>query len=60
VLFTRKHGRELGISHEGIWQIPQQVVLTVLFETDKLDKLKAFWRGIIDGVRMPLDTVVGK
>lgn len=60
VLFTRKHGRELGISHEGIWQIPQQVVLTVLFETEKLDKVKAFWRGIIDGVRMPLDTAVGK
>ncbi len=54
VLFTRKHGRRLGITHEGIWQIPQQVALTVLFESQRPAKLAAFARGVRDGMRMPL------
>ncbi len=54
VLFTRKHGRELGITNEGVWQIPQQVVLTVLFEDQKSAKLRAFLKGLVDGVRSPL------
>jgi rhamnosyltransferase len=55
VLFTRKHGRRLGVTNEGVWQIPQQVVLTVLFEKEKLAKLRAFLSGAVDGVRLPLD-----
>jgi rhamnosyltransferase len=54
VLFTRKHWRKTGITHEGIWQVPQQVVLTLLFEPQRRLKLSAFLRGIRDGVRMPL------
>ncbi len=54
VLFTRKYGRRIGVTHEGIWQIPQQIALTLLFETDRRPKLAAFVRGIRDGVRMPI------
>jgi len=51
VLFTRKHGRKLGITHEGIWQIPQQIALTLLFEPQRRAKMSAFARGIRDGFR---------
>lgn len=54
VLFTRKYWRKLGITHEGIFQLPQQIVLTLLFEPEKLKKLTAFIRGIRDGIRMEL------
>ncbi|MEV8000937.1 glycosyltransferase [Pseudarthrobacter oxydans] len=54
ILFTRKHGRKLGLTHEGIWQIPQQIALTLLFERQRLAKLKGFLRGIRDGLREPL------
>lgn len=54
VLFTRKHGRKLGLTHEGIWQIPQQIALTLVFERQRFAKLKGFVRGIRDGLRVPL------
>lgn len=54
VLFTRKHGRTLGVTHEGIWQLPQQMALTLLFEDKRMRKLLAFVRGIRDGARLPL------
>lgn len=54
VIFTRKYGRQIGISHEGIWQIPQQILLTVAFESDRWRKLMSFVRGIRDGIRMRL------
>lgn len=54
ILFTRKHGRKLGLTHEGAWQLPQQIALTVIFEKEKTSKLKAFFRGIRDGIREPL------
>lgn len=54
VLFTRKHGRQLGMTHEGVWQIPQQIALTILFEDRRVEKLRAFLSGIRDGLRMPL------
>ena len=54
VLFTRKHGRKLGLTHEGIWQIPQQVALTLVFERQRAAKLKGFIRGVRDGIRVPL------
>lgn len=55
VLFTRKYGRTIGISNEGIWQIPQQVVLTVLFEQQRWIKFREFAKGTIDGFRVPLE-----
>ena len=55
VIFTKKYGRQLGVTHEGVWQIPQQVLLTVLFENHKRAKLAAFARGIRDGVRFRVD-----
>lgn len=54
VLFTRKYGRQLGVSHEGVWQIPQQVILTILFERKRLAKLRSFARGIRDGIALDL------
>jgi rhamnosyltransferase len=54
VLFSRKHGRKLGLTHEGIWQIPQQIALTLIFERQRVAKLKGFVRGIWDGLRVPL------
>lgn len=54
VLFTRKHGRKLGVTHEGIWQIPQQIALTLIFERQRVAKLWSFVRGIRDGLRVPL------
>jgi rhamnosyltransferase len=54
IVFTRKYGRQIGLTHEGAWQIPAQVVLTLLFETEKRAKLREFWRGVWDGFRMPL------
>lgn len=52
VLFTKKYGRHIGISHEGVAQLPQQIALTLLFEDDRRQKLTAFARGIRDGLRM--------
>lgn len=54
VLFTRKHGRTLGVTHEGVWQIPQQIALTLMFERERVAKFKEFVRGIRDGLRVPL------
>ena len=54
VLFTRKHGRTLGLTNEGAWQIPQQIALTILFEPDRARKLRAFLRGTRDGLREDL------
>lgn len=51
VIFTRRYGRKIGITHEGIWQLPQQVVLTLVFERERRAKAKAFYRGIRDGIR---------
>lgn len=51
VLFTRKYGKQLGLTHEGIWQLPQQILLTLIFEKQRLPKLKAFFRGVRDGIR---------
>lgn len=54
VLFTRKYGRRIGLTHEGIWQLPQQVLLTLLFERNRWSKLKGFARGFLDGLRTPV------
>lgn len=54
VLFTRKYWRAIGLTHEGVWQIPQQVALTVLFESGRWRKLLSFIRGVWDGIRLTL------
>lgn len=54
VLYSRKHWRSIGFANEGIVQIPQQMFLTLAFEENRLRKLRAFIRGIIDGIRTPL------
>lgn len=56
VLYTKKHWRYIGFANEGIAQIPQQILLTLVFEEQRLSKLLAFARGIADGVRLPLPT----
>lgn len=54
VLYSKRHWRSIGFANEGVVQIPQQILLTLLFETRRLVKLRAFLRGILDGVRTPL------
>lgn len=54
VVFTRKYWRVIGITHEGVWQLPQQIILTLLFEEGKWPKLRAFARGTWDGIRLTL------
>lgn len=54
VLFTRKFWGRIGLTNEGAVQIPQQIFLTLLFERDRLRKLHAFFRGTLDGLRMPM------
>lgn len=51
ILFTKKYGRAIGMTHEGVWQLPQQILLTLLFEEDRVAKARAFARGVRDGVR---------
>ncbi|MBD3923448.1 glycosyltransferase [Nocardioides cavernae] len=55
VLYSRKHWRSVGLRNEGIVQIPQQIALTLLFEDQKIAKLRAFARGTYEGFRAPLD-----
>lgn len=57
VKFTRRYWKAIGLTNEGIWQIPQQIVLTLLFEDRKVDKLRAFLRGVRDGISEPIDFV---
>ncbi len=52
ILFSRKYWRSLGFSHEGVWQLPQQIALTLLFESERIPKLKAFLRGAVSGLRV--------
>lgn len=54
VLFTRKYWRQIGLSHEGVWQLPQQIALTILFESDRGPKLVGFLRGFRDGLKLRL------
>jgi rhamnosyltransferase len=54
ILYSKKHWRSIGFANEGIAQIPQIILLTLLFEKGRLSKLHAFLRGIVDGIRMPL------
>ncbi|QVI27575.1 glycosyltransferase [Mycolicibacterium neoaurum] len=54
VLYTRKHWRHIKFSNEGVLQIPQQVFLTMVFERDRLTKLRAFISGFRDGLRTPI------
>lgn len=59
VLYSRKHWRFIGLSNEGIAQIPQQILLTLLFEERRFAKLRAFILGIVDGFRQPLSAPSG-
>jgi rhamnosyltransferase len=54
VLYSRKHWRSIGFANEGIAQIPQQILLTLMFEEERFSKLRAFVCGIVDGIRLPL------
>lgn len=54
VLYSKRHWRSIGFANEGVVQIPQQILLTLLFEERRLVKLRAFLRGIVDGIRTPL------
>lgn len=55
ILFSKKYGRAIGVTNEGAWQIPQQVALTLIFESQRAEKLRAFHRGVRDGMRMRTD-----
>ena len=51
IIYSRKHWRQVGLKNEGIMQIPQQIILTLLFEEQRMSKLRAFSRGIWHGFR---------
>lgn len=54
ILYSKKHGFWDSTKHfEGYAQILPQVALTLLFEKDRLAKLRAFSMGIVDGLRTP-------
>lgn len=55
ILFTRKHAGRIGITHEGVWQLPQLIALTLIFEGERRSKILAFYAGIRDGLQLPLD-----
>jgi len=54
IYFTRKYARHIGLTNEGALQVPQQILLTLMFEDDRLRKLQAFARGVWDGLTTPL------
>ena len=54
VLYSKKHWRSIGFANEGIAQIPQVILLTLLFEPGRRAKILAFARGIVDGIRTPV------
>jgi rhamnosyltransferase len=54
ILYSRKHWRSIGFANEGIAQIPQQILLTMIFERGRVPKFRAFVRGISDGIRLSL------
>ncbi|MFT3888056.1 MAG: glycosyltransferase family 2 protein [Arachnia sp.] len=52
ILYSKKHGFWDSTKHfEGYAQILPQVVLTLLFEQDRMAKLRAFSKGVVDGLR---------
>ena len=57
VIFSRRYGLRFGLRNEGILQIPQQVMLTLVFEDDRWRKLCAFVRGTLAGIRMDRNAV---
>lgn len=52
VIYTRKYSKYLGFKFEGIYQIPIQIILTMMFESNRRQKLSAFIKGIKDGFSM--------
>ncbi len=59
VLYSRKYrGYPGSLEFEGIAQIVPQVLLTVLFEKGKKEKLSAFCKGIRDGLNANQDRYV--
>jgi rhamnosyltransferase len=52
IIYSKKYWRTIGLANEGIAQIPQQMALTLMFEPRRLSKLRAFMRGIRDGLRI--------
>ncbi|KFI47467.1 glycosyltransferase family 2 protein [Bifidobacterium boum] len=54
IYYSRKYWFDVWNKFEGIYQILPQVLLTILFEDRKSEKLAAFCRGIRDGIDMPV------
>lgn len=56
ILYSRKHWRATFWKHEGVAQLPVQILITLLFEKDKKAKGMAFINGITDGLRSKINT----
>lgn len=51
VLYTRLHWRSTWRVNEGVWQLPQQLLLILLFEESRFAKAREFLRGVGAGLR---------
>lgn len=49
IIYTKKYARFVWNRFEGIYQIPVQIILVVLFEHQRKEKISMFIHGIIDG-----------
>lgn len=58
ILYSRKYRRTGGkFEFAGVWQLPFVIVATVLVEDNRWAKLRAFGKGIVDGLRLPIEGV---
>ncbi|MBW3093429.1 glycosyltransferase [Bifidobacterium sp. 82T10] len=54
VIYTRKYFHSVWWKFEGINEIPFLIGLTLLFDSQKFLKIKAFLRGMFDGIKFKL------
>ena len=51
IYYTKKYGKYVLNKMEGVYQIPIQMMLVLLFENNKHEKMKMFIKGIVDGTK---------
>ncbi|PKU90996.1 multidrug MFS transporter [Bifidobacterium thermophilum] len=51
IYYTKKYGKYVLNKMEGVYQIPIQMMLVLLFENNKHEKMKMFIKGVVDGTK---------